>query len=73
VGPPHRPRLAVTPGDPRGIGPEVVAKALALGPLEAEILIVGRGERGAVPLGAAEGTAPGSPLPLSRRLSNTDP
>ena len=33
----------------------------------------GSGERGAAPVGAAEGTAPGSPLPLSRRLSNTDP
>jgi 4-hydroxythreonine-4-phosphate dehydrogenase len=47
------PRLAVTLGDPRGIGPEVVEKALALGPLDAEIIIVGGGERGAVPSGAA--------------------
>jgi len=39
----------VTPGDPRGIGPEVVAKALALGPLDAEIIVVGSGERGAAP------------------------
>jgi len=31
----------VTPGDPRGIGPEVVAKALALGPLDAEITVLG--------------------------------
>ncbi len=42
-----RPRLAVTPGDPRGIGPEVVAKALALGPLEAEVTVLGDG--GAAP------------------------
>jgi len=41
VAPPHRPRLAVTPGDPRGIGPEVVAKALALGPLDADITVLG--------------------------------
>lgn len=41
MAPPHRPRLAVTPGDPRGIGPEVVAKALALGPLDAEITVLG--------------------------------
>jgi len=52
VGPPHRPRLAVTPGDPRGIGPEVVAKALALGPLDAEITVLGD-----------EGSAPPSLLP----------
>jgi 4-hydroxythreonine-4-phosphate dehydrogenase len=57
------PRLAVTLGDPRGIGPEVVAKALALGPLDAEILIVGSGERGAVPSVASGGTAPRSLLP----------
>ena len=36
-----RPRLAVTLGDPRGIGPEVVARALAAGPLDADIVLVG--------------------------------
>src|SRR2546428_998676 len=36
-----RPRLAVTLGDPRGIGPEVVAKAVALGPLDAELIVLG--------------------------------
>jgi len=41
-----RPRLAVTLGDPRGIGPEVVGKALAQ-PLDADIRIVGRREQGA--------------------------
>lgn len=35
-----RPRLAVTLGDPRGIGPEITAKALAA-PLEAEIIAIG--------------------------------
>lgn len=35
-----RVRLAVTVGDPRGIGPEVVARALAQG-IEAEIALVG--------------------------------
>jgi len=34
------PRLAITLGDPRGIGPEIAARALAQ-PLEAEITIVG--------------------------------
>ncbi len=37
----QRPRLAVTLGDPRGIGPEVVRKALAAGALEAEVVTVG--------------------------------
>src|SRR5262249_38362543 len=35
-----RPRLAVTLGDPRGIGPEIVARALAE-PLEAEVTAIG--------------------------------
>ena len=42
----------MTPGDPRGIGPEVVAKALALGPLDAEITVLGD-----------QGTAPSSLRP----------
>ncbi|HEV2750361.1 MAG TPA: 4-hydroxythreonine-4-phosphate dehydrogenase PdxA [Gemmatimonadales bacterium] len=60
---PRRPRLAVTLGDPRGIGPEVVAKALALGPLDADLVILGSGEQGAVPSDAAAGTAPRPLLP----------
>jgi 4-hydroxythreonine-4-phosphate dehydrogenase len=40
-----RPRLAVTLGDPRGIGPEVVGKALA-SPIDADIHIVGSSEGG---------------------------
>ncbi len=35
-----RPRLAITLGDPRGIGPEIVAKALAQ-PLDAHVTIIG--------------------------------
>src|SRR2546427_8304899 len=38
------PRLAVTLGDPRGIGPEVVAKALAPG-LDAGITLIGADEQ----------------------------
>src|SRR5439155_20611911 len=53
-----RPRLAVTLGDPRGIGPEVVAKALALGSLDADVTVLGSGERGGV-----EQTAPRPLLP----------
>jgi 4-hydroxythreonine-4-phosphate dehydrogenase len=35
-----RPRLAVTLGDPRGIGPEITARALET-PLDADILLIG--------------------------------
>ncbi len=35
------PRIAVTLGDPRGIGPEVVAKALGAAPLEADVVLIG--------------------------------
>jgi 4-hydroxythreonine-4-phosphate dehydrogenase len=35
-----RPRVAITLGDPRGIGPEIVAKALAQ-PIDADITLVG--------------------------------
>ncbi len=45
----RRPRLAVTLGDLRGIGPEVVEKALALGPLDADLTFVGSREREAAP------------------------
>jgi 4-hydroxythreonine-4-phosphate dehydrogenase len=34
-------------GDPRGIGPEVFDKALALGPLDADIVVIGSREQGA--------------------------
>ena len=37
----RRPRLAVTLGDPRGIGPEVVARALGAAPLGADVVLVG--------------------------------
>lgn len=38
---PRRPRLAVSLGDPRGIGPEVVARALGESPLAADVVLVG--------------------------------
>jgi len=41
----------------------VVAKALALGPLDADLIFLGSGERGAVRSGAGAGTAPRSLLP----------
>lgn len=39
-----RPRIAVTLGDPRGIGPEVTARALAE-PLDAEVTVIGADEQ----------------------------
>jgi 4-hydroxythreonine-4-phosphate dehydrogenase len=45
MGSPPRPRLAVAVGDPRGIGPEVVRKALRQ-PLDADVRIVGGYEEG---------------------------
>jgi len=39
-----RPRLAVALGDPRGIGPEIVARALAT-PLEAELTMIGAADQ----------------------------
>ena len=45
-----RPRLAVALGDPRGIGPEVVAKALSGAPIEADVVAIGADEQvGAIP------------------------
>jgi len=41
----------------------VIEKALALGPLEADLVFLGSGERGAVPSDAAAGLAPRSLLP----------
>jgi 4-hydroxythreonine-4-phosphate dehydrogenase len=69
----RRPRLAVTLGDPRGIGPEVVTKALALGPLDAEVVVVGSGERGAVSSVAPEqaGRIAGQAVQEAARLALT--
>ena len=38
---PGRPRLAVTLGDPRGVGPEVVAAAVTASPLDADLVLLG--------------------------------
>ena len=38
---PDRPRLAVTLGDPRGVGPEVVAAAITASPLDADLVLLG--------------------------------
>ena len=55
---PARPRLAVTLGDPRGIGPEVVAGALAQA-VEAHITVIGAEEQ-IGPINADERIAVGS-------------
>jgi 4-hydroxythreonine-4-phosphate dehydrogenase len=45
-----QPRLAVALGDPRGIGPEVVAKALSGAPLGADVVAIGADEQvGGIP------------------------
>lgn len=49
------PRIAVTLGDPRGIGPEITARALAT-PLDAEIVLIGAEDQTAA-------------LPADRRVS----
>ncbi|PSB30068.1 4-hydroxythreonine-4-phosphate dehydrogenase PdxA [Stenomitos frigidus] len=41
----YRPRLAMTLGDPAGIGPEVVLKALAVPPVDCDITVVGSRSR----------------------------
>ena len=57
-----RPRLAVALGDPRGIGPEVVAKALAHAPLNADIVVIGADEQVAgIPAIARLGVGPLQP------------
>jgi 4-hydroxythreonine-4-phosphate dehydrogenase len=55
---PARPRVAITPGDPRGIGPEIVAKVMARPPAGAEYVEIG--EWG---VGSGEGITPHPPLP----------
>lgn len=47
-----RPRVAITPGDPRGIGPEIVVQVLAEPPEGAEYVVIGiGGEIGARDMG----------------------
>ncbi len=53
----------MTVGDPRGIGPEVVTKALALGPLDADVIVLGSGGQGAGSSVSTQSTAPRSQLP----------
>jgi 4-hydroxythreonine-4-phosphate dehydrogenase len=80
-----RPRVAITLGDPRGIGPEIVAKVMAEPPEGAEYVVIGeqgagsgtlreanglrRGPAGNVARTASEGTAPRSPLPITAGLA----
>src|SRR3972149_1175455 len=41
-----RPRIAITLGDPRGIGPEVVAKVMRDPPEGADYVVIGPAEKG---------------------------
>ena len=66
--PAARPRLAVTLGDPRGIGPEVVRKALAQ-PLDAETRIVGSSEPGSHLTEVQAGRMSGQAIEEAARLA----
>ena len=65
--PAGRPRLAVTLGDPRGIGPEVVRKAL-VAPLDADVTLVGT-EQGAGVSEEQAGRAAGQAIEEAARLA----
>jgi len=68
-----RPRVAITPGDPRGIGPEIVAKVMRDPPGGAEYVVIGEWGVGSgtlpgragdtAPGRLREGTTPHTPLP----------
>lgn len=64
----RRPNLAVTCGDPRGIGPEVLDKALAT-PLDAEIRLVGKRETGYVVAETEAGRIAGEAITEAARLA----
>lgn len=63
-----RPRLAVTCGDPRGIGPEVLENALGT-PLDADIRFVGKRERGNVGSDAEAGRMAAEAIEEAARLA----
>ena len=65
--PAARPRLAVTMGDPRGIGPEVVGKALGA-PLDADITLVGSAHQSGLSEAAA-GRISGQAIEEAARLA----
>ena len=67
-GPAAHPRLAVTLGDPRGIGPEVVRKALAA-PLPADVTLVGPTERRAGISQEEAGRLSGEAIEAAARLA----
>ncbi len=66
--PTARPRLAVTLGDPRGIGPEVVEEALAQ-PIDAEVRLVGKREAGSGFSEAEAGRVAGAAIETAARLA----
>jgi len=63
-----RPRLAVAVGDPRGIGPEIVRKALRQ-PLDAEVRLVGVWDDGATPNELEAGRAAAQAIEAAARLA----
>jgi len=63
-----RPRLAVAVGDPRGIGPEIVRKALRQ-PLDAEVRLMGVWDDGATPNELEAGRAAAQAIEAAARLA----
>ena len=63
-----RPRLAVAVGDPRGIGPEIVRKALRQ-PLDAEVRLVGVWDNDATPNELEAGRAAAQAIEAAARLA----
>ena len=63
-----RPRLAVAVGDPRGIGPEIVRKALRQ-PLDAEVRLVGVWDNAATPNELEAGRAAAQAIEAAARLA----
>jgi 4-hydroxythreonine-4-phosphate dehydrogenase len=63
-----RPRLAVAVGDPRGIGPEIVRKALRQ-PLDADVRLVGEWGDDAAPSELEAGRAAAEAIAVAARLA----
>lgn len=65
----YRPRIALTVGDPRGIGPEISAHVLASPPSGVDLVVIGPDEMvagldAAVPIGALDENGPAKPCGL---------
>ncbi len=66
-----RPRVAITVGDPRGIGPEIVAQVMADPPAGAEYVVIGEGPPPPAPTAEAAGRAVKSQVESAVHLALT--